>query len=188
MEYWITPRGRVIKVDDNKNHVYVVTKHCLNKVCGKLQKIRGKYQEFAQAFIQIVQDCTDYRFFDTIQMRSYICDSLDRWVEDGIITEDDARDVSDLITKLTGCDPDTLSVIFGSYHDPREYGIKKLGWTRISYNRVVVPKLTQQVCDNILKVYDTITNGRISIEVGFGGRYFSDVPKSALLDYRLIGQ
>lgn len=187
MEYWITKRGKVIKVNDRKSHVYVVTKYCYLELCRKLEKVTGKYAPFATSCRELINGFFDHRDgLDTISMRCAIGDGLDGWVESGMLDEEDAENIHNLLSRITGCSDDLLSIVFGSYEDPREYGINTLGWTRVCFGVVTVPSLTQRVCDYLLKLYDNMTHGKIAIQVGFKGIYYKDVPKSALLDYRII--
>ena len=185
-EYWITKRGRIIPVTDRKNHVFVVIKYCVNKLRDKLCTVRGPYEQFASRFIETVEYCLDDDGFDATAMRCYVYDSIDEWVEEGLLTQEESQDIHSLLERLVKCDKPLLDIIFGYYDDPREYGIEHLEWTRVSYGIVTAPVLTQTVCDSLLKIYDGAFGGLLDIEIGFGGRRFMRVPKSALLDHRLI--
>ena len=68
--------------------------------------------------------------------------------------------------------------------DPREYGMKKLGWQRVSKNNIQTENLTQEDLSNIVnglfEAYDgeieDNTNISFNIEVNSNNAFYRDIP------------
>lgn len=150
IEYWIDNDGNEIFCDgdsgvDVPNHSMVVVSHCAHLLIDALV---NEGSEFSYQVASVIEGIIYEDVIDCVMLRCTISDSVDEWVEMGLLTEDRACNVYEHIRNITGIDDEIVIIAVGKHDDPREYGIK-IGWIRVVGNNINVQKLTCGVADRI---------------------------------------
>lgn len=149
-EFWIDDDGNEIFCDgdsavDVPNHSMVIVNHCAHLLIDALM---NEGSDFSYQVASIIEEIVTEDVIDCVMLRCAISDSIDEWVQMGLLTEDQACNVYEHIRNITGIDDEIVTIAVGQHDDPRVYGTK-IGWIRVIGNNFNVHKLTCGVAERI---------------------------------------
>ena len=152
-EYWITPDD-VIFCDgdagvDVPNHAMVVVLQCAVNFADRLREVETS--KLADNIAGVIEQVIgEYQVVDCVMLRTEINDSIDRWVEEGLLTLDQSDDIYAFIRGLLGIKKGSLEdqeidAALGQHDDPREIGVR-WGWVRVAGANFYCRDLSPATC------------------------------------------
>lgn len=149
-EYWIDKEGEITFCDGDSgaevpNHDMVVVVQAAAMI---EEQIEDSDDVLASRVMQIIDCSICDGIFDGPMFRENLNNCVDSWFDEGLINQDEERDIDEAILSRLGIDKDLWNIINDNLGNqrPREYAVEKWGWIRVIEDNFDVWELSDSAC------------------------------------------